>query len=84
MIDISNIRTSSNNITLRKVNTKPYGPDKMHMNKLLMEDKLYHIIDQFNKRKVTSAESYSLILNKIHQFYDGNGRKCKILLGNMI
>ena len=30
----------SNNINLRKVNIKPYGFDKMHINKDLIEDKL--------------------------------------------
>ena len=45
---IVTIITASNNITLRKVNVKPYGFDKMYMDKELIEDKLYQIIDQFN------------------------------------
>ena len=45
LIEINNIRTNSNNITSRKVNVKPYGFDKMYMDKELMEDKLYQIID---------------------------------------
>ena len=40
LVDIKNIITGSNNITLRKVNNKPYGYDKMYMDKDLMEDKL--------------------------------------------
>ena len=74
--------TASNNITLRKVNVKPYGFDKMCMGKDLIEDKLYQIIDQFNKRKITPVKFYSIFLNKIHLFYDENGRACKILSAN--
>ena len=33
LIEINNIITGSNNITLRKVNVKPYGFDKMYMDK---------------------------------------------------
>ena len=40
LIEISNI-TSSNNVTSRKVNAKPYGCDKMYMEKDLIKDKLY-------------------------------------------
>ena len=40
LVDIKNIITGSNNITLRKVNNKPYGYDKMYMDKDLMEDEL--------------------------------------------
>ena len=81
-IKTNNIITGSNNITLRKVNVKPYGFDKMCMDKELMDDKLYQIIDQFNGRKITSAKFYSIPLNKIHPLYDGNGRTCKILFAN--
>ena len=31
LIDISNIITGSNNISLRKVNVKPYGCDKIYV-----------------------------------------------------
>ena len=41
LIETNNIITGSNNITLRKVNVKPYGFDKMYMDKELIEDKLY-------------------------------------------
>ena len=33
LIEINNIITASNNITLKKVNGKPYGFDKMYMDK---------------------------------------------------
>ena len=82
LIEINNIIAGSNNITLRKVNIKPCGFDKIYMDKELIEDKLYQIIHQFTKRKITSAKFYSILLNKIHPFYDGNGRMCKILFAN--
>ena len=52
LIEINNIITGSDSITLKKVNVKPYGFDKMYMDKELIEDKLYQIIDQFNERKL--------------------------------
>ena len=52
------------------------------MDKESIEDKLYQIMDQFNERKVTSAKFYSILLNKMHPFYDGNGRTCKIVCDN--
>ena len=82
LVEKDNIITSSNNITLRKVNVKPYGFDKMYMDRELVEDKLYQIIDQFSERKITSTKPYSKLLDKIHPFYDGNGRTCKILVAN--
>ena len=82
LIEINNIITVSNNITLRKVNAKPNGFDKMHLGKVLIDDKPYQIIDQFNERKITCAKFYSILLNKIHSFYNGNGRTCKILFAN--
>ena len=66
LIEINDIITGSNKITLRKVNVKSYGFDKMYMDKELIEDKLYQIIDQFNERKITSTKSYSILLNKMH------------------
>ena len=80
LIEINNIIIGSNNITLRQV--KPYGFDKMYMEKELIEHKLYQIIDQFMERRITSTKFYSIFLNKIHPFYDGNGRTCKILFAN--
>ena len=44
LIETNNIITGSNNITLRKVNVKPYGFDKMYMDKEIIEDKLYQMI----------------------------------------
>ena len=54
----------------------------MLMDKELIEDKLYQIIDQFNERKITSTKFYAILLNKIHPFYDGNGRTCEMLFAN--
>ena len=82
LIEINKIITGSNNITFRKPNVKPYGFDKTYMDKELIGDKLYQIIDQFNERKIMSTKFYSILLNKIHPFYDGNGRMCKILFAN--
>lgn len=45
LIEINTKKTSSNNITLKKVNVKPYGHEKMHIDKDLIEDKFYQIID---------------------------------------
>ena len=45
LTEINNIITSSNNITLRKVSVKPYGFDKIYMDKDLIEDKLFQITD---------------------------------------
>ena len=45
LIEMNNIITGSNNITLRKVNAKPYRFVKMYMDKELIEDELYQIID---------------------------------------
>ena len=82
LIEINNIIISSYNITFKKINVKPYGLDKMYMDKELIENNLYQIIYQFSERKITSTKFYSILLNKIHPFYDGNGRTCKILSGN--
>ena len=38
LIEINNMITGLDNITLRKVNVKPYGFDKMYMSKDLIED----------------------------------------------
>ena len=63
LIEINKIITSSNNITWRKVNVKPYGFGKLYMDKKLIEDKLYQIIDQFNGRQITSKKFYSILVN---------------------
>ena len=82
LIEINNIITGSNNITLRKVSLKPYGFHKTYMNKDLIEDRLYPIINQFSERKFTPVKFYSILLKEIQLFYDGNSRKCNILIAN--
>ena len=56
LIDINNIITGFNDITLRQV--KPNKYDKMYMDKDLIEDKLYEIIDQFNERKINHRDFF--------------------------
>ena len=68
LIEIKNIMTGSINITLIKVNVKPYVFDKLYMDKQLIEDNLHQKMDQFNERKNTSTNFYSILLNKIHPF----------------
>ena len=70
LIEKNNIITGSNNITLRKVNVKPDGLDKIYLDKVLIENKFYQLVDQFHERKITSTKFYSILLNKIHTFYD--------------
>ena len=60
--------------------------DKSHMDEELIE---VIKIDQFNKRKITSTQFYSIVLkvlsivlNKIHPVCDRNGRTFKILFAN--
>ena len=60
LIEINNIITGPNNITLRKFNVKPYGFDEIYIDKELIKDKLY----QFNKTKITSSKFYSILWNK--------------------
>ena len=78
-IDINNIITGSNYITLRKVNVKKCGYDKVYMDKNLIEHKLYQPIDQFSERKINHRDFYFVLLDNIHPFYNGNGRTCKVL-----
>ena len=66
----------------RKVNVKPYGFDKIYMDKELIEDKLYQIIDQSSERKITSIKFYSILLNKTQAFYDENGTTWEIMFAN--
>ena len=72
LIETNDLITGSSNITLRKVIVKPHRFDKLYMDKDLIEDKLYQIINQFNERKIMSAKFYSALLNEINPFYDGN------------
>ena len=48
LIELNNIIIDSNNITLRKFNTKSYGFEKMYLDKELTEYKFYQTIDEFN------------------------------------
>ena len=82
LIEINNIMVGSNTINLRKVNLKPYGFHKMYMDKEVIEDKFYQIIHQFIERNIISKKFYSILLNKAHPFYDGNGKTCKMLFAN--
>ena len=81
LIEINNIITVSYYITLKKVNVKLYELDKMYMDEDLTEDKT-NILDELNEREITSTKIISTLLNKIHPFYDSNGRTCKILFAN--
>ena len=69
LTDINNIITGLNSLTLRKINVKPYGYDKMYMDKYLIEYKLCQLIDQFNDRRS-------------NPFFDGNERTCKMLFAS--
>ena len=80
LIEIINIIISSNNITLTKVNLEAYRFDKIYIDKDIIEDELYKIIDQLNERKITPVRFYSIFPNKLHSLYYGNGRTYKILL----
>ena len=51
----------------------------MYMDKDLIEDKLFQIIDQFNEKKITPIKFYSIRLNKIHPFYDRKDGTFEIL-----
>ena len=51
----------------------------MYMDKCLIEDKLYQLIDQFSGRENNHGEFCFALLDIIHPFYDGKGRTCKIL-----
>ena len=40
------------------------------------------LISEKKFTETNSTKFYSILLNKIHPFYDGNGRTCKILFAN--
>ena len=50
---MNNIIKDSKNLLLRDVNVKPAGFEKMYLDKSLIEQALYLLVDEFNKRKVT-------------------------------
>ena len=56
------------NITLRKLNVKPFGFDKEYVNNDLIEFTLYQKLDQFNEMKTTTVKFFLIILNEIRQF----------------
>ena len=37
-------------------------------------EKLYQLIDQFNKRKIDHKDTTFVLPDNVHPFYDGNGR----------
>ena len=49
------------------------------MDKDLIKNKLYELIDQFNGKQNNHRDFYFTILEEIHPLYDGNGRTCKLL-----
>ena len=55
----------------------------MYMNKDLIADKLYHLLDKFSKRKINHRDFYFVLLGNRHPFYDGNGRSYKILFAGI-
>ena len=79
LITLNNIITDSQNLFLRDVNVKPAGFGKMYLDKSLIEQTLYLLLDEFNERKVTHNQFCKNFLDLIHPFKDGNGRTCKIL-----
>ena len=66
--NMNTIITVSSNIILGKVNVKYWGYDKMYMDKNLIEEKPYQLVDQFNERKINHRDFYSALLDKIHPF----------------
>ena len=64
LIEINNIMIGSNDITLKNVNVKPYGSEKMYMYKDLINDKLYQIIYQFAESKITKVKFCSILLKR--------------------
>ena len=58
LIEIKTRITGSNNINLIKVNVKPYGSDKMYMEKDLIHDILY---EKYNNSMKGKLDPQSLI-----------------------
>ena len=56
--------------------------DEIYMDKHIIEDKLYRIIDQLNEKKTKPVHFYSIFLNEIRSVFDVNGRTLKILFAN--
>ena len=49
------------------------------MDRYLIEDKRYELIDRFNDRRNSHRKVYFTLLDSIHFLYYGNGRTCQIL-----
>ena len=64
------------------LNSRPYGFNKIYMDKELVEDKLFETMDQYNERKTIPTKFFSILLNNINPFYNGSSRTCKILFAN--
>ena len=79
LITLTIIITDSHTLFLRDVNIKPAGFDKVYLDKSLIEQVLYLLVDEFNERKVTHNQFYNIFLDLIHLFRYGNWRTCKIL-----
>ena len=69
LIDINNIIIGLNNIFLKKVTIKPFGCDETYMEKDLIKNNLYQLIDQFNKREINHRDFYLELVNNRHSFY---------------
>ena len=80
LIDINNLINSLNNVTLGKVNTKPYGCDKIYMDENLIEDEQYQLLERFSKRKINHRDFYFALLDNTYPFCDDNEGTCKILI----
>ena len=63
-----------NIIGLREIIVKPYGCDKMHMDKHWIEEKLYQLIDQSNERKINHRGFPFILFGSTYLFCDKNGR----------
>ena len=48
---------TSSNDNMRKDNVKPYGYGKMYMDKDLVKDKLYHLIESIDQFKEKNQEN---------------------------
>ena len=65
---------------MRNVYIKPYGFDKMYMDRNLIEDKLFQRIDQFNGKKVKPVKFYVKLLYEVYPFMM---ETCKILFATI-
>ena len=84
LITLNNIITGSRNVTLRDINVKAPGYNKVYLDKSLIKPALYQLTDEFNERKVTHKEFCDTFLNLIHPFRNENDRTCKILFADQI